>query len=373
VAPWQHVGVSRVSVRGIAGAVRRRARDVHRFDPRRYLPPPTRARGGPPRVGLVGFFGWGNYGDELFIEVFREHLGGRLELQPIFDSVTPPYTTAPLREVVDATDAVLIGGGDIVSPWSRRSRYWAGEFLRRPAFVAGVGVPTWRPADPGAVREVRRFFRHANVRFIHARDEESGRWIETHLEPRIPVVTAPDLVCALTLPPVARPSDPPILGIVVRKRDQPDDLTHVRRLAERGAELGYRVRTIVLATGSTRPDDLEATRALGFAGAELVESDGLQDLTRAIGECTVLATMKFHGLVVATMYGIPAFALIRTDKNINFLRRIGRLDLVSGVDDPELADHLTRDVPPIDPRIPGELRRATEAMLTDLAARLAAV
>ena len=28
-----------------------------------------------PTIGLVGFFGWGNYGDELFVDVWKQVLG----------------------------------------------------------------------------------------------------------------------------------------------------------------------------------------------------------------------------------------------------------------------------------------------------------
>ncbi len=357
-----------------ARRVVRRLRVLPQFDPLLLLPPPARVRSGLPEVLPIGWFGHGNYGDELFLDVFSEHLGARVRLTPPLDGTAGGSSsgTSP-RSAVDATDAVLIGGGDIVSPWSPRSGYWAREHLRRPVFVAGVGVPTWRPADPAAIARMRRFFGHSSLRYVHARDEESAAWIDRHLAPRVPVVIAPDLVCGLTLPQVNRPGDPPVLGIAVRRRASPDDLTHVRRLVRRGIELGYRIRRIVLATGATLADDLDVAEELDVPGTELVVSEDLAVLTRAIGECTVLATMKFHGLVVATMYGVPALALIRTDKNRNFLRRIDRPDLATGIDDPELADRLSRDVPPIDPAIPAVLRAESVAMLADLADRLAAV
>jgi hypothetical protein len=165
-----------------------------------------------PRVGLVGFFEWGNYGDELFVEVYREHLGSHVGVKPVFDQIRRPYTTSPLGRVVSRNDALVIGGGDIVIPWTADAPYWADEFLTRPVFIAGVGVPTWRPPTKPGLQRLKRFFRHPSVRFINARDVETQQWLEHNLEPRVPVILSPDLVCALTLPEVVRPTDPPSFG-----------------------------------------------------------------------------------------------------------------------------------------------------------------
>ena len=46
-------------VRGVMKALKRRLSDSH---------------GRRPTVGLVGYFGWGNYGDELFVQVWQQVL-----------------------------------------------------------------------------------------------------------------------------------------------------------------------------------------------------------------------------------------------------------------------------------------------------------
>ena len=347
-------------------ALRRRALDVAA-----HLPERRPQRDGPPRVGLVGFYQWGNYGDELFLEVFREHLGQQFDLGTVFDSLDPPYVTAPIRDIVGDFDAIVIGGGDLVSPVRPRRHYWATEFLRRPVFVTGVGVPTWQGGDPAVEATLRPWFQHKSIQSITTRDIESRRWIEQHLSPRAPVASGADLVCALTLPSVERGDDPPVLGVVVRRRHAADDLGNIRRLCARGHELGYRVRGIVLAVGAARAGDLEVMNELGLPERDIVVSDDLYALTRAIGECSVLASMKFHGTVVAAMYGIPTIALIRTDKNVNFLRRIGRPDLISGLDDPELPDHLSATMTPISADTRSELRADATAMLAELRDRIA--
>ncbi len=266
--------------------------------------------------------------------------------------------------------AIVIGGGDIVVPWSTSSRYWERAYLRRPVFVAGVGVPTWRSPEPHVVARLRSFFGHANVRFVGSRDAESSAWIERHLQPSVPVATAPDLVCGLTLPVVERPAGPPIFGVAVRSRKEKDDLTQVRRLCERATALGYRVRRIVLATGRVRTRDLEATADLGLPDTELVSSDDLATITRAIGECTAMTSMKFHGVVVATMFGIPTIATMPTAKTRNFLRGIGRADLLSAYSNPDLPSRLDDRLAPIDLATREELRSRAVAHLAALRERI---
>ena len=337
--------------------------------PRRRRPPPGHAR---PRVGLVGFYGPGNYGDELFLEVFRRHLGTAADVGVVFDSPSRPYFARPVRDVVRDRDAIVIGGGDLLVPWGLGDRYWLPDYLRRPVHVIGVGVPTWRPAKPAVVDALSDFLRHRSVRSIAARDEESAAWIREHLRPRVEVASSADLVFALPLPETERPSDQPILGIVVRWREGGDDYTAVRALAARGRELGYRLRTIVLSTGQVRARDERALDELGLDGVERIASDDLQELTRAIGECTMLASHKFHGTVVAVSYGIPSISMSTTDKNRNLLRRLGRPDLVCAFDDPSLPDRLARPPAPIDLAVRDDMARDATASLASLRERILA-
>src|SRR5437879_6547625 len=136
-------------LRTVGRAGRSVARRVTRLQPLAYLDPPRRPPGTRPVVGVVGFYGHGNYGDELFLEVFREHLGASFDLRSIIDPANRTLVRL-LGSGVRETEAILIGGGDILKPWPNGSRYWERAYLRRPVFVAGIGVPAGRPAVPGA-------------------------------------------------------------------------------------------------------------------------------------------------------------------------------------------------------------------------------
>jgi polysaccharide pyruvyl transferase WcaK-like protein len=348
----------------VGGAVRRLR------DPSWFRRDPGRAPTATPAVGLVGFYGAGNYGDELFLEVFRAWLGAPLRLHPLLDS-RPGKRRFVTRANARQLDAIVIGGGDIVVPW-RTGRYWQRAFLDRPVFIAGAGVPsstTQRPRSE-AIANLRAFFRHRNVMGISARDPESAAWIRSELQPRAPVVEIPDLVCALDLPPAPKPDGPPIFGVAVRHRDPVDDLSQVQAMCRRALELGYRLRRIVLATGPLRPVDEAATVRLGFDDAELVSSDDLDTISRAIGECAVLATMKFHGVVVATSYRVPSIVLMPSAKTVRFAARIGRPDAVTHFGDPNLPARVPVRPEPLPAGLPAQLRAPVVAYLDELRSRI---
>lgn len=341
------------------------------------LPPVT---GNSPVVGLAGFFGYGNFGDELFVSVYKEYLGPHFDLRFMSDNLRPPYYSKPLEEIVDEVDAIVIGGGDIVQGWNLDERYFPRAFLEKPVFVAGVGVPIRSGTNANSqvekdwiVEKYRAFFNHDSVKMINARDQQSVNWIKKKTSPIVEPVEAPDLVCALTLPPVEKPVGPPILGIVTRKRPKhEDDYKEVNALADQQREKGWLIRHIVLGTGEVGERDvLDATKITGQK--ELIYSQDMDTLCRAIGECTALVSMKFHGTVVATMYGVPSTVLIATNKNRNFMQRINRKELISSHNEPNLAARFAEGAPaPIAQSDVDMLRRRAKSLLEELVVRIKA-
>lgn len=189
--------------------------------------------------------------------------------------------------------------------------------------------------DRGKVPQV---FSHPSVKFIHARDEQAATWIRRKLYLNVEVVEAPDIACALTLPPATSPGDQTILGLVSRQRpNQNDDYARIVALAEQAIAKGWKIRHIILGTGEVGERDAKDATKVNVE-KELVRSESLEVLTKAIGECTALVSMKFHGTVIATMYGIPSTVLIPTNKNRNFVKRIDRPDFLSRFDAENLCD-----------------------------------
>ncbi len=323
------------------------------------------------RIGLVGFFGWGNYGDELFIDVYRQWLEPEFEVKVLNDLTVKPYFSRPVADVLAEVDAIVIGGGDLVMPWTVSELYWKREYLDLPVHICGVGVPTWKGSKEPALKYMREFLSHPNIRYFNTRDMESATWIKRNLRPAVEPTHSADLVFALDLPPAEKPDDAPILGVVTRDRSgKPDDVSNILRLCEKAKTEGYRIRQIILGTGPVGLRDADRAADLAVPDKEIVRSENIADLSRAIGECTAITSMKFHGTVVAAAYGVPSFVLSPTDKSRNLMRMMERPDLLSSIADKRLADRFTPFCPPIPRSTRHFLKRRAEATLQSLAEAL---
>lgn len=294
------------------------------------------------KLGVVGYYHYGNYGDELFLDVFSKYLP---DFEFIFfqDSLSRPYFRTPLEDKVAAVDAILIGGGDLVIPNYWTDQYFEPQFLAKPIYMHGIGVPTWGGEDAKIVARLKDFFAQPSVRHIHVRDDQTKSWIAGKLAPSVDIDVTPDIVCALDLPACDRPKGAPVFGLISRKQS-PGSIQwqNIQALCMRARSYGYRLRHIVLATGAIGKEDREALTECPLNDIEIVATESISELTQAIGECTTVASMKFHGCVVATMYGIPAITLITTDKFRNFYKLIERDELVSHHRHETLADRLPR-------------------------------
>lgn len=331
----------------------------------------------PPRrpiLGIVGFFGHGNFGDELFLDVYHEYFGDDYDLVVLPDLLTKPYFSGDIKKRVGGVDAILLGGGDLLQPWAYDSRYWSRAYLDKPIYILGLGVPIRAKAnqdrqkdDPDTIDRHREFFTHPNVKYIGTRDDASKQWIEKNLSPSVPVHSDPDVVCSLTLPPATKEATP-TLGIVTRLRKvgEQDDYTELGKLARHVQGNGWKVKHIILGTGVVGERDVKDAEALPIEGKELVYSEDLNVLNRTIGSLTALASMKFHGSVVATMYGVPSVVLIPTSKNRSFMRRIGREDLLAKYDAPDLIDRFQPAPAPITPEQVAMLRDGAKRPIRDV-------
>jgi polysaccharide pyruvyl transferase WcaK-like protein len=277
------------------------------------------------KAGLVGYYGFGNYGDELFRLAFEAGLP-ELGLPVLFDIPRRPYFLESKARKMERVDAVVIGGGDLIIPGYWTDLYFENEFLSKPIFVHGVGVPSWTGSHPGVVERMGEFFRHPNVKYINVRDVESKEWVEKHLAPNLPVELSPDIVCGVDLgfAEARRVPGEKVFGLITRK--QPPEqmqLGPIRAMIERARQSGYRVRLIIAGSGPVGENDYAAIRRHDLPVDEVAFLDTIEGTTRAIMTCDVLASMKFHGCVVGLMAGIPTMGLITTDKFNNFYRSLG--------------------------------------------------
>lgn len=270
------------------------------------------------RIGLVGYFGWGNYGDELFFEAYQQWFAGH-ELVIFHDPIQGGFLPNT-DQLIESVDAIIIGGGDLVIPWYKSWLYWDERFLRKPVYIFGVGVPTWGKSDPAVLAHYKKFMSHPSVKIISCRDQESVTWINTHIAPGKELSFAPDMVLALRFP--QRHVASRDVGLVLRKQDH-YVAENLLRVAEQAMELGYSMKLILLGTGKTLGDDYEVFQKIRLPDYNVVVRTSTASLSNEIASCGYLVSMKFHGIVAAYKCGVPFISLSGADKFKSFMKQTG--------------------------------------------------
>ncbi|AJI75863.1 polysaccharide pyruvyl transferase family protein [Francisella philomiragia subsp. philomiragia ATCC 25015] len=299
------------------------------------------------KIGLVGYFGFGNFGDELFMDVHKQFLADDYELEVVHDLTEAPYFSQKALKNLDSFDGFVIGGGDLLNPNAVSTLYWREEFLKKPVFVHGIGCPNHKVKSSRALSYFNKFFSHENVKYICLRDIESKRYFDSVIKANVETVTHPDAVFALKIPAVKKNPKQKIMGVVLRGLAQGNlaggDYPQVRKAADEARRLGYKIRVIVGAFGPLGEGDLQKAKDFALSDEEVVYSEDLMEICKSIGECSMLLSMKFHALVVGAMYSIPVIQLSSTLKNRNLFRYMQRPDLVGNHGDEELY----RKIPPV--------------------------
>lgn len=319
-------------------------------------------------VGLVGYYGWGNYGDEFFKRVLDSQMpgsafrllhgvgeGGKLLLEDI-------------EKNMEEVDVVMIGGGDLVIPYAMSSLYWRDEFLRKPVVIYGVGVPRWGGYDGDVVKRMRQFFQNQAVKHVTARDQESADWIKAQLKPSVTVDCEPDIVCAYQHQYIA-PRDR-AFGLVLRYQGNGLDKEGVRMILDKVRAHGYHPRILMLATDKTLTEDFKSVSELDLGDADIIVRSDLVSLTDELLACDRVASMKFHGCVVAMSHNIPCLALSSANKFKNFYSEIEMMHWVSSLADAQLPEKLDQFLAQPGYAFPTQIREQARVGLINLQEQL---
>lgn len=281
------------------------------------------------RTGLIGYFGWGNFGDEVFLSQWRDLLGSDRTFR-VNDLLQKPYTSRPAAAVAADAEAFVIGGGDLIRTESISSLYWNRAWTEKPLVISGLGVAQESGRHRSdVIPRLKSFMAGAHILSFSARDPASQRWIQENLDPSVEVKLVPDLAYAALYPkPPRQQRSLRTVGMVLNKSVTPYDLKVLAALLEAEAVGALRLRLLVLATGIQREKEIAQLKSNRLESRAETFST-VSEMVQAIGQIDILYSAKFHGLVAASAQGIPSRSLRQTSKAESLSLRLGMPQMTS--------------------------------------------
>ena len=301
-----------------------------------------------PKIGLTGSFGRGNYGDELYLQNYEYWFGEFADLFLLSGLPRKSYLRRFSWNLVDMMDAVVLGGGDLLVPhrFPIDADFVDPAYRRKPLHIACIGVQrTTKDQDPRVIERWKKVLKHQNIRTISTRDSGSAEWIEDYIKPNLPISSHPDMICALPLPDTSKPEGAPVLGIITRHVADPKQYVQLEKIGKKLIDQGWIVHHIIGGVGGHGKKDFENAKFLNIPGKEVIYSEDLDDISRALGACSLVLSFKLHTTLVSVMYGVPTICVNPVVKAKAFMKSVGLEHLVFSATDLKLSEMIEKGVP----------------------------
>jgi polysaccharide pyruvyl transferase WcaK-like protein len=261
------------------------------------------------KILIAGYYGFGNYGDELFANVFRTFLGEFFQLTFLPDALTDPYFPGEgLASIVERHDLVIVGAGDLLNPQYIPPFYLAEEFLRRKVIIEGVGVPLELGSSETATAHLGNFLSSKCVKGISVRDRLSHDFLVENLG--IDSLIKPDITLSLQI----LNQRPKLRTVTISPRAHQDD-EHYAAMIEVAAEIRQSATPEVLISsiGDTAKDDMEFSSAY-FQSFEQFDFKSIERITDFIASSEIVISDKFHVCLIGLIGGCTVIPISNSNK-----------------------------------------------------------
>ncbi|MCZ8518557.1 MULTISPECIES: polysaccharide pyruvyl transferase family protein [Paenibacillus] len=278
-------------------------------------------------ICVCGYLGMGNFGDELFLKTFAQVLEGH--------RVFPWVAQVDVNRV----DAVLIGGGDLITPYHFNSFYFPPQLENKPTWIYGVGIVDYYPEHTWPAEEVEKYrVRTAGAQSMALRDQRSAD-IAARLSLNGSIDVVPDVVFGYEPPgyPMGRFSARPTAGLCIFTYDAfPKDklLEIAGHLIAKGYDLVF--IPVVNQSNNTFADaglcsELKEEILQRHPKAVVLVPRPQYDLEVTysyLGSLDCLISFKLHPSLAAIRSGVPVFCLTQMSKVRSLMESFGLDDYV---------------------------------------------
>jgi hypothetical protein len=273
------------------------------------------------RLLALGFFGRGNLGDQVYPLVLQCKLSN-------FEVTCA--CTDDISEVPPGTDAILVGGGDVVNPFFMRKVSRLLAAFVGPAYLISVGIPY-----NGPDLRFLRLFDHVCVRTT------TDYQVARQVLPACDVTCYRDMAWSLPAPvPLPRLNEGRVVGLTLAQpyfaNNQAADAMLdamaqvVLGILHQQPTTNTRVLLIAFNTNMAAADecDIYINRRLSER-LNLPNVHSIEDVTdpeqmlQLVGSLDLLVAMRLHSIIFATMCRTPFVCMYTTQKVHNTLQDAG--------------------------------------------------
>jgi len=291
---------------------------------------------------LIGYFGFGNLGDELLWRGFATEAGRRrpdVKWSVLWGSAAWEETTERVRPVsrrdmlglleeIAAARAVVVPGGSLLQATTSLGSllyYLAllgfGRLMGARLILCGQGFGPWGP--PGTFqRHLAAFAARMILEFasyISCRDREAAITLSRLPGPALPAAAGADLVFLrpMTGQALRQSSGVKTVGVVLRG-SFPMSAVIAERLAGWAKTSGYRLLPLAFQAGEDEAPWLDQPTLLPVT---ILREAAAADATLA--SCEFIVTMRLHAAVLATTAGVPWIGLAVDPKMTGLAAELG--------------------------------------------------
>lgn len=283
------------------------------------------------RVHAVGYYGWDNFGDELFraaVERNRELLWGddarvRSFVAPraLHQDLGPVGRITRIVETLLGAvwaDTVALCGGSVLED-VRGTQRIRGRLQRRGQTIEALGVSLGPWRSPEARERVRAYI--SGMTRVVVRDAASQERFDDH------VVVGGDLA-ALYPMPVVPSAERTHLTICISRDSRASIEDIATLLGSLLADVALPVKLLALNVRRSR-GDLEWSRELRdrlthvHDDIEVIAFETLDQTIDVIARSRAVWSQRLHGVIVAYLCDVPVLALSHHQKITDFARDIG--------------------------------------------------
>lgn len=265
-------------------------------------------------VGVIGYYGFGNLGDQLILDNLRACFAD-CRLIPI--PVGLPGKVEDVADRLNAFDLVLLGGGQLFQDAPLRPfgnfHEWSDQ-LRVPIGVLGIGITRLDEKYRQALEQLID-----SSLFFFVRDEESRRLLN-HLK----VQVAPDLSFYRKASLKKRTSPDLVCGVNLRAGRRHTS----KEWVETAARLPYRKRVLPFSSHPSIGD----RELLSQLDSDCPEIARVEDFSRI----DFLVGTAFHSVILAIQTSTPVVAINYDPKVRRIMEAAGMKGFVLNWDEPHL-------------------------------------